>query len=99
PEGLSAHDQSDTELFLDIDLSVLGAREDVFDVYEKNIRKEYAFVPELLYRRARGGILQGFLARERLYFSDLFQARWETPARANLKRSIDKLMTEDSAHV
>lgn len=99
PEGLSPEDASDLSLFLDIDLSILAAPETVFDRYETQIREEYAFVPADIYRQARGGILKGFLARKRLYFSDHYYAVWETPARDNLLRSISRLERKDDVHV
>lgn len=99
PQGLSLKDASDLALFLDIDLSILAAPQPVFERYEAQIRAEYAFVPEDLYRQARSGILTGFLARDRLYFSDHYHALWERPARANLQRSITRLERKDDAHV
>lgn len=91
PDGLEPADQSDMAEFLDMDLSILGARTDVFDAYEQAIRREYAFVPETLYREARRGILQRFLERERLYFSDWGRERFEAAARINLAASIAAL--------
>jgi predicted metal-dependent HD superfamily phosphohydrolase len=91
PEGLDAPDRNDMAEFLDMDLSILGARTDVFDAYEQAIRREYAFVPEALYREARRGILQRFLERDRLYFSDWGRERFEAVARANLAASIAAL--------
>ena len=91
PEGLEPGDQSDMAEFLDMDLSILGARTEVFDAYKQAIRREYAFVPEALYREARRGILQRFLERERLYFSDWGRDRFEATARANLAASIAAL--------
>ena len=91
PDGLEPADQSDMAEFLDMDLSILGARSEVFDAYEDAIRREYAFVPEALYREARRGILQRFLERERLYFSDWGRDRFEATARANLAASIAAL--------
>ena len=88
PEGLEPADMAE---FLDMDLSILGARTDVFDAYEQAIRREYAFVPEALYREARRGILQRFLEREQLYFSDWGRERFEATARVNLHRSIRQL--------
>lgn len=88
PEGLDAPDRNDMAEFLDMDLSILGARTEVFDAYEQAIRREYAFVPEALYREARRGILQRFLEREGLYFSDWGRERFEAAARANLAASI-----------
>lgn len=91
PEGLDALDRNDMAEFLDMDLSILGARPEVFDAYEQAIRGEYAFVPEALYREARRGILQRFLERERLYFSDWGRERFEATARINLAASIAAL--------
>lgn len=91
PDGLDPADLSDMAEFLDMDLSILGARTEVFDAYEQAIRREYAFVPEALYREARRGILQRFLERERLYFSDWGRERFEATARANLAASIAAL--------
>ena len=91
PDGLEPADQSDMAEFLDMDLSILGARREVFDAYEQAIRREYAFVPEALYREARRGILQRFLERKRLYFSDWGREQFEAAARANLAASIAAL--------
>lgn len=81
----------DVKRFLDMDLSILGAREDVFDRYEDQVRAEYAHVPEPMFRAGRAAILKRFLDRDRLYFSDWGHERFELPARANLTRSIAKL--------
>lgn len=91
PDGLDAPDRDDMAEFLDMDLSILGAPRDGFDTYEQAIRREYAFVPQPLYREARRGILQRFLERPSLYFSDWGRATFEDQARANLERSIQRL--------
>lgn len=91
PEGLDDQALSDIAHFLDMDLSILGAKEDVFDAYEDQIRFEYSFVPIAAYKAARANILQGFLARENLYFTDRFRSQWEAKARDNLARSIKRL--------
>lgn len=91
PDGLSPDDATDTALFLDLDLSILGAPTHVYDRYETDIRKEYAFVPEAAFCAGRGAILKGFLARERLYLTDIAHVEWDAPARDNLRRAIDAL--------
>ncbi|MBO9500084.1 hypothetical protein [Brevundimonas sp. A19_0] len=48
-------------------------------------------MPEPLYREARRGILQRFLERPSLYFSDWGQATFEDQARENLAASITAL--------
>ena len=91
PGGLLTHDAEDLALFLDMDLSILGAPQPVYDRYEQDIRAEYAFVPETAYRAGRGAILNGFLARPRLYFTDIAHTEWDAPARANLARAARAL--------
>ena len=44
--------KNETEaLFIDIDLSILGASPDVYNAYAAKIRKEYKRVPRFLYRK------------------------------------------------
>ena len=81
----------DEALLVDIDLSVLGAPVARFDEYEVQVRREYRWVPEPLYRRKRREILEGFLARPRLYATAACRQRFEAQARDNLARSIAAL--------
>jgi predicted metal-dependent HD superfamily phosphohydrolase len=76
---------------LDVDLSILGAEPTVFDTYDEAIRREYWWVVEDVYRFSRKRILEGFLAKRRLYHTDTFYQRYEGPARLNLKRATDRL--------
>lgn len=91
PAGLREADAADMSLFLDMDLSILGSPESVYDRYELDIRKEYAFVPAEAYRAGRGAFLKDFLKRPRLYFTELAHKEWDAPARANLARAIEAL--------
>jgi predicted metal-dependent HD superfamily phosphohydrolase len=91
PEELGGGARSDCAAFLDLDLAILGADESTFDAYDDNIRKEYRFVPDDLYRPARRAVLEGFLGRPRLYFTEPASRRLELPARTNLQRAIDRL--------
>lgn len=81
----------DATLLVDIDLAILGAIEARFDEYERQIRLEYVWVPEQVYRARRAEILRGFLARPRIYGTARFRGWYEAPARANLERSIARL--------
>jgi predicted metal-dependent HD superfamily phosphohydrolase len=49
---------ADGQLTADVDLSILGRAEKTFWQYEQNIRKEYAWVPEELFRQKRIEILR-----------------------------------------
>ena len=78
----------DEKLLIDIDLSILGASPESFELYDRQIRKEYHFIPEFLYKRKRKAILNGFLERGTIYQSDWFFARCEDNARSNIKRAL-----------
>ena len=78
-------------LLIDADLAILGANAVDYDHYARAIREEYAWVPGVKYRAGRKKVLEGFLERERLYYTKaLFQTR-ESAARANLRREIEWL--------
>ncbi|KAK1829758.1 hypothetical protein QBC39DRAFT_123217 [Podospora conica] len=81
----------DAEMFLDMDLSVLGAGEDEFDEYERGVRREYEWVDEEGWRKGRGEVLRSFLGRERIFFSELFRGLLEERARGNLKGAVERL--------
>lgn len=91
PADLPAGEVADMAMFLDMDLSILGAPPEAFDAYEAGVRHEYRDVPEEAFRVGRAAILEGFLARDALYFSAWGRERFEAPARENLARSIAKL--------
>lgn len=82
---------ADAALLVDIDLSILGQPEAVFDEYERGVRFEYAWVPEADFRAGRSKVLQSFLARPRIYCTDHFRGALEAGARANLARSLARL--------
>ena len=78
----------DTEILVDVDLSILGEDHERYDEFEESVRKEYRWVPRALYRRERRKILASFLARERIFMTDEFFERYEAQARGNLERAI-----------
>ena len=78
----------DACLVVDIDLSILGQDELVYDQFERSVRKEYKWVPRFLFRRKRIEVLRAFLAREFIYTTEPFRQRYESAARSNLERAI-----------
>lgn len=84
---------SEAEVLLDIDLSILGAPEKIFDRYDSAIRREYHWIPAQDYVRARCEILEHFLSRQTIYQTACFQQRWEAPARQNLTNLLSRLKT------
>jgi predicted metal-dependent HD superfamily phosphohydrolase len=79
---------ADEQVLIDIDLSILGAGTARFAEYERQIRTEYAHVPEPLFKQKRRAILQSFLDRPRIYRTPYFHATLEEAARANLQAAI-----------
>lgn len=49
------------DLFLDMDLSILGADHAEFDEYEAAVRREYDWVDDEGWREGRGKVLMGLL--------------------------------------
>lgn len=90
----TAPQDPDAQLLVDIDLAIFGADEPRFTEYERQIREEYAWVPDPVFRQKRGEILAGFLARPKLYLTAAVGATREAPARANLRRAISALENE-----
>jgi predicted metal-dependent HD superfamily phosphohydrolase len=82
---------ADAQLLVDIDLAILGASPQRFDESDMQVRAEYAHVPQAGYCQGRRAILQGFLARPRLYSTDYFHSRLEQRARENLRRALARL--------
>ncbi|HEV2860608.1 MAG TPA: hypothetical protein VGX48_06360 [Pyrinomonadaceae bacterium] len=81
----------DLGLFLDADLSILGAPEETYAAYGEAIRREYAWVPEEAYREGRLKVLTNFLRRGRLFYTGRMAARFEARARHNLSHEIKVL--------
>jgi len=89
-----AHDASlhaDAPLLVDVDLSILGTPPAQFWEYERQIREEYAWVEKPVFAARRAEILRRFLARERIYQTDIFFHRMEAQARVNLRASVQRL--------
>jgi len=81
----------DAGLVVDIDLSILGQPPAVFDEFERNVRREYWWVPARRFARARSSILESFLQRPAIYHFPPFRERYEATARMNLERALRAL--------
>jgi len=91
PAEMAADLAKDCALFLDMDMSILGAAPDRFDAYDAAIREEFTVIPDEVYRPRRAAVLAGFLARERLFLTDVYHRSHDAQARENLKRAISRL--------
>jgi predicted metal-dependent HD superfamily phosphohydrolase len=86
-EGLD----QDGRIFLDLDLSILGADEKTYQKYSRAIREEYSHVEDILYRQGRKRVLENFLGRDAIYFTEIFRENLERRARLNLANEIRQL--------
>jgi predicted metal-dependent HD superfamily phosphohydrolase len=78
----------DEQVLVDIDLSILGAPAPRFAEYERQIREEYAHVPEPIFRLKRRSILKAFLERPSIYSTPALHRQLEARARANLMKAV-----------
>lgn len=84
-------DLSRAGVFLDADLSILGAWDRTYVGYVEAIRKEYAHLDDATFTTGRANVLRSFLDRGQLYFTDAGRRAWETGARRNLARELKGL--------
>jgi predicted metal-dependent HD superfamily phosphohydrolase len=89
--GLDNENDYDLKHFLDFDLEVLAREPAEYALYSAQIRKEYAHFTDDEYVSGRLGVLQKFLGRKRLFFSDVFYENCEVRARNNLETEIVEL--------
>ena len=82
---------TDQEIVVDVDLSILGARPERFDEYERQVREEYSWVPGIVFRSKRRKMLQELLKRSTIFCTEKFVRAYEAQARENLERSVRQL--------
>ncbi len=75
---------TDARVLVDADLAILGADPARYAEYAREVRAEYAAIPEPQWRVGRGAVLDGLLARSPLYTTATMRARLEDAARRNL---------------
>jgi predicted metal-dependent HD superfamily phosphohydrolase len=81
----------DTCVLIDADLAILAAPPARFHEYERQIRAEYAHVPEQVFAQKRRQILDDFLRRPVLFVTPAFHAQLEWQARLNLAEALQRL--------
>lgn len=75
----------DNQIFLDADLSILGASEGEYQTYAQAIREEYSWMSDVDYQIGRQRVLTQFLQRKRLYLTDYAYKKFEKQAKHNLQ--------------
>lgn len=90
-KGHGISPSEDTNYFTNADLSILGAEAGAYDAYARDVRKEYAVYPDIVYKPGRRKVLEHFLTMERIYKTGYFFERLEERARENLRREVEGL--------
>lgn len=86
-----AVDCPDAQYLMDIDIATLGSIPEIYQEYETNIRKEYEWVPDSLYREKRKELLMSFLNNDQIYHTPFFRFKYAQMARKNLETAIKAL--------
>lgn len=89
----SFSEDPDTNILLDLDLSILGKSPEEYQRYCANLRKEYSIYPDFMYRKGRIKVLKRFLALDALYKTPFFKSVYEAQAQSNLNFEL-KLVTQ-----
>ena len=84
-------DVPDDAWIIDIDLAIFAQSPTRVREYERQIRQEYGWVEETVYREKRAEILGAFLKRERIYLNEWAWERYEMKAKKNLRMLIGAL--------
>ena len=72
----------------DADLAILAAPSDRYDEYAAAVRREYAHLPDEVFRPGRASVLRSLAEKPHLFHTAYARERWESPARANLEREL-----------
>lgn len=84
-------ENEDNAFLLDFDLGILGQTWEIYAAYITSIRKEYSLYPDLLYKPGRKKVLESFLSRDVIYFTDKYRVLYEKQARKNIEKEIKLL--------
>jgi predicted metal-dependent HD superfamily phosphohydrolase len=89
----AVHERDALTLF-DIDLAILGAEPVRYARYERDVRAEYAWVLDGIFRSRRAKVLRAFAARPAIFRTPRLHDRLEAPARTNIDRAVIELTSK-----
>lgn len=78
----------DLQLFLDFDMSILGAGWAAYEAYTQQVRREYRIYPDKIYYPGRKQFLQYCLQAEHIFQTPVFRDRYEARARENMAKEL-----------
>lgn len=82
---------NDTNILLDLDLTILGKSYKEYKRYCDNIRKEYNIYPDFMYRKGRRKALKSILELDYIFKTDFFKQEYENQAKENLMLELKQL--------
>ena len=91
PSDTPKKELNDLNLFLDLDLAILGASPERYAEYSAQIREEYSLYSDDAYNAGRKQVLQNFTSMSSIYKTEVFRDRFEKQAFINLKQELAKL--------
>src|SRR5687768_8523547 len=84
--------EADTNYFTDADLSILGTDKNSYLDYAAQIRKEYSYYPDQLYKPGRKKILAAFLEMKNIFKTKYFRDKYEEQARNNISYELESCL-------
>lgn len=81
----------ESRIFLDADLSILGAAPSEYGRYAANIALEYDWFEPEAYRKGRSGVLKRFVERKQIFYTQKAISALDKSARSNLAREFKQL--------
>ncbi len=78
----------DERLMEDIDYSILGQPESVYDAYVQGVRAEYHWVSQDMFGAKRGNFLRGLLEKDSIYYTGHFGKKYNKTAKENIRKEL-----------
>lgn len=89
---VSAADDNDLKMFIDIDMSILGRDREGYTVYARKIRQEYIHIPDAAYCQGRAAFLRSVISSDkRIFASEMYWGMFEEKARENMNWECSQL--------
>ena len=87
----ASSEDDDTNYFTDADVSIFGSNRTGYIEYCQNIRKEYSFLPDMIYDPGRKMVLLHFLKMPAIFKTQYFYDKYEKTARENIEYELNTL--------
>jgi predicted metal-dependent HD superfamily phosphohydrolase len=80
----------ETKLIADLDLAILGSDKKTYEIYAKQVRREYSQYSDDDYKAGRIAVLERFLSKP-IYKLEYFQKKYQKKAEENIRNEIESL--------